>query len=199
MKKVVLTMYILCITAVCQAQILKVDNGITINHLHGNVIDQFKGTFNSYAGQVGIEYLERKYFYLSSGIGYVKLGGEAERPIGYSEPFTNREEWSYVHLNTIFRGRGSINKTEVFAGIGPYLNILAGDTKMKNTLYSGYTVPRTNWGGRLEAGVNDNAGRFKFGLYASYLFPFSAPVKTQYTSWDTRSIGIYASVGYRLK
>jgi hypothetical protein len=199
MRKIALTMYILSIAAVCQAQILKMDNGITINHLHGSDIDQFKGTFNSYAGQVGIEYLERKYFYLSSGIGYVKSGGEAERPIGYTEPFSSREEWSYVHLNTTFRGRANINKTEVFAGIGPYLNILAGDNEMKNALYSGYTVPGTNWGGRLEAGVNENAGRVKIGLYASWLFPLSATVKTQYTSWDARSIGIYASVGYRLK
>jgi hypothetical protein len=178
---------------------LKIDNGITINHLHGKDIDQFKGTFNSYAGQVGIEYLERKYFYLSSEIGYVKLGGEAERPIGYPEAFTSREEWSFVHLNTIFRGRVSVSKTEIFAGIGPYLNILAGDSKMKNALYSGYTVPRTNWGGRVEAGINENTGRVKIGLYTSCLFPFSATVKTPYTSWDARSIAIYASVGYRLK
>jgi len=199
MKKITLTLCILCLSAVCQAQILKIDNGITINHLHGSDIDQFKGTFNSYSGQVGIEYLERKHFYISSEIGYVKLGGEAERPIGYPDPFTSREEWSYVHFNTIFRGRASINKTEVFAGVGPYLNILAGDNQMKNTLYAGYTVPRTNWGGRLEAGVNENTGRLKIGLYASYLVPFSATVKTQYTSWDARSIGIYTSLGYRLR
>lgn len=192
-------MYVLCIVAVCQAQTLKIDNGITINHLHDSDFDQFKGTFNSYAGQIGIEYLERKYFYLSSGIGYVKLGGEAERPIGYVGEFTSREDWSFVQLNTIFRCRANVSKTEVFAGIGPYLNILAGDSKMKNDLYAGYSVPRTNWGGRLEAGVNENVERFKIGLYTSYLFPFSGTVKTPYISWDTRSIGIYASVGYRLR
>ncbi|MCW3465274.1 hypothetical protein [Chitinophaga nivalis] len=198
MKKTALIFTCFLFISTCYAQILKIDNGISINSLKGKKFDLFPQKIVSYTGMVGVEYLQKKWFYLSSEIGYIKLGGKENSTVG-SAANANKESWNYAQLNTSFRLRTPGSKTEFYLGAGPYLNILLGSGTFSDDLYAGYSIQKTNWGSKLEAGINENINKFRVGINCTYLLPFSPVAKSPYTSIDARSLAVYISLGYRMK
>jgi hypothetical protein len=180
------------------SQVIKFDNGITFNSLKGDKFDLFPGKVNAYSALVGLEYFERKWFYLSSEIGYLKLGGKDNGTID-GIPTHNEQTWNYGQINTSFRARTTSRKTEFYLGGGPYANVLLGSGTFDNELYNGYTAERVNWGIKSELGITQNINKVRIGVNGSYLLPISATVKSQYTKMNLRSPAIYLSLGYRLK
>jgi hypothetical protein len=198
MKRITLIFICLIFIENCYSQTLKISNGISINSLKGKRIDLFPGKINSYSGMLGVEYLQREWFYLSSEVGYLKLGGKESETIGDT---TSRDKqwWNYVQLNTSFRIRTSSRNMELYLGAGPYINLLVGSGAFNKEMYAGYTTQKYNWGCKTEAGINENINKFRIGLNCSYLLALSPVAKSPYTSMAARSLSIYLSVGYRLK
>ncbi len=196
-----LTLVILClsVTPLCYAQTFKIDNGGTVSRLKNKGPDIFPGSVSAYSGLLGVEYLDRSHFYLSSEIGYLSQGGKTAQVSQTGALLHQKEAWSYVHLNTTFRGRVFVSKTELFAGMGLYMNKRLGNEASNTAIFDEFKANNLNWGGRLEAGFSELPGRFKIEIYATYLAPFSATASTPFTSWDSRSWGAYVSIGYRLK
>lgn len=198
MKKTALSFICFIFLGTCYSQIIKIDNGISINNLKGDKFDLFSKKVVSYSGLLGLEYLQKKWFYLSSEVGYLKLGGEENGTLN-GVPIHDKQTWNYAQLNTTFRLRGLSRKTEFYLGAGPYLNVLLGSGAFNNALYDGYSTEKTNWGFKTEAGINENFDKFRIGLNCTYLLALSPVVKSQYTSVDARSLAFYVSLGYRLK
>lgn len=199
MKTLTLLALTLCCSMFALAQTIKIDNGAAIYHAQSKDLNLFSGNITGYSGLVGLEYLEHKHFYLSSELGYLPQGGRGN---SHGEPdLTEKESWGYLHANTTFRGKIVVSKTELFAGVGPYVNLLPGSDRMKADFWNQYDyhATRVNWGGRMEAGFNEFAGRYKIGVYASYLVGLSGTIKTVAADWDSRTLAVYLSVGYRLK
>lgn len=180
------------------SQVIKFDNGIAINSLKGDKFDLFSNKVTSYSGLVGIEYFGKKWFYLSSEAGYLKLGGKESGTID-GVPTRDEQTWSYGHINTSFRARVVSRKTEFYLGTGPYANVLLGSGAFDKVQYNGYTAERINWGFKAELGITQNINRVRIGLNGSYLLPISATVKSPYANMSLRSPSIYLSLGYRLK
>ncbi|WP_343693247.1 hypothetical protein [Chitinophaga sp.] len=198
MKRIPLILLCSMFMRTAYSQVIKIDNGIAINSLKGDKFDLFSGKVASYSGLVGLEYFERKWFYLSSEIGYLKLGGKEN---GTVDGVSTRDEqtWNYGHINTSFRARVVNRKTEFYLGAGPYANLLLGSGAFDKAQYDGYSAERVNWGLKGELGITQDINRIRIGLNGSYLIPLSATVKSQYTTMHLRSPAFYVSLGYRLK
>jgi len=180
------------------SQVVKIDNGVTINSLAGDKFDLFSNKVTSYSGLVGFEYCEKNWFYLSSEIGYLKLGGKENGTIN-GVPTSDEQTWNFGQINTTFRARATSRKTEFYAGAGPYANILLGSDGFDKPLYNGYSAERVNWGVKTEIGITQNIQRLRVGVNATYPLALSATVKSEYTNMNARSPAFYLSLGYRLK
>lgn len=198
MKKITLIFVCFVSSTLCYSQTIKISNGVSLNSMKGDKFDLFPKQVVSYSGLLGLEYLESKWFYLSSEIGYLKLGGKENSTLN-GVPMHDKQTWDFAQLNTSFRLRANSRKSEFYLGAGPYLNLLVGSGKFNKALYDGYSTEKTNWGLKTEVGINENIEKFRIGLNCSYLVPFSPVVKSAFTSINARSLGLYVSLGYRLK
>ena len=198
MKRIALIITCFIFAYTSYAQTIKIDNGISTNSIKGERIDLFPNQIPSYSVLLGIEYFEKRWIYLSSEIGYIKLGGQEDGTLN-GVPLKYKQTWDYVHLNTSARLRATTSKTEFYLGAGPYLNVLPGSGDFHDSFYDGYSTQRINWGCKTEIGINGIINRFKSGLNCTYLLPFSPVFKSPYTSMNARSITVYFSIGYRLK
>lgn len=198
MKKIALIITFFTFLCISYAQTIKIDNGISTNSVKKDRIDLFPNQIPSYSVLLGIEYLDRRWLYLSSEIGYIKLGGQEGGTLN-GVPLRGKQTWDYTQINTSIRLRATVSKTEFYLGAGPYLNMLLGSGDFHDSFYDGYSVPGTNWGCKAEIGINENINRFRAGLNCTYLVPFSPVFKSPYVSMDPKSITVYLSIGYRLK
>jgi hypothetical protein len=198
MKKTALILLCSMLMGTAYSQVIKIDNGITINSLVGKDFDLFFNKVTSYSALAGIEYFEKKWFYLSSQAGYLKLGGKENGTID-GVPTRDEQTWNYGQVNTIFRARAVSRQTEFYAGIGPYANILLGSGKFDKELYDGYSAERFNWGLKGEAGITQNINRVRVGINCTYILAVSPTVKSEFTDMYARAPAFYLSLGYRLK
>src|SRR5699024_12517858 len=84
-------------------QVLIVNNLISISSVKSKKGDMLSKSMSAYSFSLGVDYLEKEHFYLSSEIGYLKKGGKEENEY-LPEPYTNvKETWNYIHLNTTIR------------------------------------------------------------------------------------------------
>ncbi|WP_440133218.1 hypothetical protein [Chitinophaga sancti] len=201
MKTLIVNLILCLLTQVgCSQVILKIDNGFNTHSVKGEAIQLWEGKAYSYSGLLGVEYghLCRNIITFSSQLGYIREGGKES----FISPESDRhvEDWSYVHLNTTIRLQ-SREKTSLYIGVGPYVNIRAGEETFKRAyLYEGYDVDKVNYGVKTEIGFNHPFGeRLQVGLNCTLLLPVSPMIHTDYVHDHLRSTGLYASVGYRLK
>jgi len=197
MRRIPLIFICLILAGTSYSQIFKVDNGVTINSLKGEDFDLFPRKIVSYSMMLGVEYFERKWYYLSSEIGYLQLGGK-EGEMSDDPASGDKQTWNYTQLNTSFRLRMPFSKSEIYIGAGPYLNLLLGSGGFEKDLYEAYRTQKSNWGSKMEAGINGIVDKYKIGFNCTYLLPFSSVAKSSYTKIDARSVSIYLSLGYRL-
>ncbi len=202
-----------------QAQVVKISNGGAFSSVHA---DQGAGVLEnhvgSYSGFLGIEYLEKKWFMLSSEIGYFQQGGEEKEYVlvrdspedpGTMSSWTMKND--YIQLNTTFRAMTTTYPLFLYAGAGPKLDILVsgkdivppGETKAG-------TLERCIWGLKTEIGIGYEINdRFRMELNGSYDFNFnkagSMPVMSPETTpsiissdLSYRTFKVMATVGYRL-
>lgn len=159
----------------------------------------------SYSGALGVDYWEHKYFYLSSEIGYTKRGGKQQlqvldsitNPIGKEY---KSEVIKYLHFNTTFRFRYSINRLYFFVGVGPTIDILLGEQTF-TPLGNVYNLKRTILGVKPEVGCTFQIGKkINLGFNASRLLNIEELGRGGYL--DTKINGqttlLMLSIGYRL-
>ena len=181
------------------SQIIKISNGFSITNLKTKKFDALGTSISSYWGSIGIEYLDKKRFYMSSDIGYMRIGGkEINKNLPPTDSAYNvHQSFNYGQLSTTFRVRSIINNIEYYLGAGPYLNILLGSGNFENNIYQDYKLKKSNFGCKTEIGLTANIKKIRVGLNGAYFINMSSLAKSQYNSFTYKAFVGALSVGYR--
>lgn len=218
MKYKLITLLLLFSVSPVFSQILKIEGGTTMSYMR-NKADFLSDPKFSYVGGVGIDYMERKYYNMSTTVSFLRKGGRNNNYITvqngtYDNPATaNYRDMSfgknYFHFNTTFRGKLPLKKGHLFLGAGPKVEMLLGRRTLKakkeiagmqlSTL--GYKVNRWSWGGIFEIGYNHYFGeKFILGLKADYMLDFKSAIQknAKYPKMHSDSFRLMCSFGIRL-
>lgn len=188
------------------AQYLKLDNGIlstSYRNDYGREIADIP--IETYAVSAGFDYFNSKWFYLSSQIGYTRIGGRQKvNPLpgvewdGLTFP---AEKVNYIHLNTAIRGQKKFeNGLALFVGLGPYLNWRVGSDKFENNVLEELYELKSYCGGKAEVGFTFDVQKLRLGLSVVHLHNITPTAKG--FEWglelSNHNWGVFTSIGYRL-
>ena len=199
MKKMI--MAVLCLVGWCMplgAQVIKMENGVTLASMTRSKYDFFTHTATGYTGRLGIDWLEHRWFYLSSEVGYMATGGMDHIDImaehGIEE---NAIDWHYrrdnLHFNTTFRFKLAYHDFHAYLGVGPKVDIPLGSS-LNEELFDKSVM----FGIKTEVGCAYDFSHLRLGINLAYLPDLTkqaVPVLQQARN-NIFSIGI--SVGYIL-
>lgn len=193
---------LLTMTQDIHAQYIKLDNKLVFSSFYNNkklpLLSSEK--VNSYSFLLGVDYLQKDWFYLSSQIGYMKIGGKETNLLLQGNDVNILESSNYIHLNTTFRAYVKSAGSKIFLGIGPYINILAGSKEFDSSLYrSDYNFKSLYAGGKAEIGFTQDINRFRIGLVGDYLYNMSASAASPYLILNNNTFSGAVSVGYRVR
>lgn len=204
MKKVTTIGFIcffLCLSMVSRAQVIKIENGIAITDL--KVKGSSYNPIYPYQASIGLEYMDRGHWGLSSSIGFLRKGtsfGLLDEEASMVEKGDGRLHLDYLTLNTTFRLKtNSLSGTNAYVGVGPRVDIYL-DGRYKSDYLSGKETGTHKLiaGLKAEVGIDQQIGRYRIGLNASYLPSVVKPYggKTSTTKEQTFTLGIV--LGYLL-
>ena len=186
---------------ITKSSYLKIDNGIMLSSFRSNPnLPILANNTVNYSTSLGIDYLQKKWFYLSSQIGCARIGGQETNDglIGTND-YKISENSDYIHLNTTFRTTTQRKELNVFAGIGPFVNFLVSSKKLKSELYSGYRFRDIYAGGKAEIGIGQDFDKMRINLVGSYMFNLSPSASTDFITLNNQTYSAMLSVGYKIK
>lgn len=206
MKKNILLITFLLIFSTINAQVIKLSNGVSVSSMPSSQIERLSKYIAKYYVSVGYDYFEHNYFYLSSEIAYTSFGALGKNTYINITPVKVLESWDYLHINTTFRIRYFINKTHLYFGCGPKLDILTSNDKFKSKFFptvSGYRYHMNNlsFGGKLELGVAYDYRKMRLGFNTSYLLNIGnvgSGGKSGYIKFRRNALLFVLSIGYKL-
>ena len=130
----------------------------------------------------GIHYLNRRYFYLSSGIGFLQGGGEEEL-VSFGSPYVDEKvtvRLNFMTVNTTFNLKIPIKEMiEPYIFAGPRMDYLVSYSHL-DELFN--TNPGKNYiiyGALLGGGINFKVNKFQLGLGCDYYLNFNKVVDNQ--------------------
>lgn len=180
---------------------LKIDNGVMLSSFRSNPnLNILTDNNRNYSTSLGIDYLQKKWFYLSSQIGYARIGGQEtnEGLIGTND-FKITENSDYVHVNTTFRITTRRQDLNFFAGIGPFVNILTSSKNFKSNLYKDpYRLKEIYAGGKAEVGISHDIEKIRISLVGSYMYNISPSASTDFITLNNQTYSAMLSVGYKI-
>jgi hypothetical protein len=205
MKKVI-SLFLICINSFLftGAQTVKIDNGIGFSQMKSNQNNLFTKNYCSYNIGVGLEYLEYKYFYISSKIIYLNRGGKDEMIVtnesGESILKNLCENWNFISFNTTLRTKISLKEHFFYFGIGPFIDVLIGSDNFSNTGFTTYKADKILFGICPELGFNYFlTHKMYLGLNCAYNHSFIPLVKHDNIKLYNKSFNCLISFGYKLK
>lgn len=194
---VILWVLFLFTSANLYSQVINWENGVAIS----SVKPLNDGKITTYQTQIGLDYVEKGWYYLSSNVGYIRKGGNMD--VWYAEEGsdvmferTSKLRTDYVTLNTTFNlKKRSWDNYILYCGVGPRLDV---KVKENNKLLDDdmYRANSVMFGLKCTAGVLYDFSDFRCGLNFSYLPTFTDYFKSISKKDQTFTFGI--SVGYKL-
>jgi hypothetical protein len=185
-----------------QAQTIKLENGVAFTSLKGNE-DFSIGVMRPYQVTLGVSYLDKGWFNLSSQAGYIRKGGKEKILVYDSEYFAPINTYmkmgaDYVSVNTTFQLKRNVQNETYYVGAGPRVDFKVNDVftflddaiKSKPVLY----------GLKCEVGFDYTIHRLLLGVNFSYLPTFNRQVDTGYDlTFRNQTFTLGFVVGYLLK
>jgi hypothetical protein len=147
-----------------------------IGNAHTSFLDQTRTDPSFF---VGIEYFERKYWSISSNIGYLRNGGKEPYPIldyngNLISMTTASARFDYLSVNTTFNLKFPIEERWIpFLGIGPRVDFLINHDHTFSYFDSPGTLRKQSYGLVVAAGIRYQFSRFQLGLKGDHLFNFN--------------------------
>lgn len=175
---------IFCVSCVIKsnAQAVTFENGVAFSRI--NNILSFK---QDYWWGVKFSYLEKKFFYLSSGIDFIRKGGT----LFFSEDeaiITGEINNLYMSLNTMFYIKRKVKEQWcILGGCGPRFDILLLDSRQVSN--------NSIIGLKCSLGIQYEINKWLLELNMSYLPSFSDFYRDVRLKDKTFSLGV--GVGYR--
>lgn len=183
-----------------KAQTIRMDNGVSFSSIRDNV---FQEKIYPYHFSFGLDYLNKKFFYLSSDIGYVRKGGQFIASVveeGNDGVFKTDVYLDYITVNTLANVKYDFtNKIAGYIGIGPRIDFklhrkYVSEDKELYQVFSENApdVKKISAGLKCKMGINCRlSSRFWAGIYFSYLPSFTKvfKVKENQISFGNPSFG----------
>ena len=211
MKKVIICLLLTLLNlSLLSSQVIKIENGLSISSINSTKFNLLNDNLYTYSLLLGCDYLEHRYFYLSSGIGYIQKGGtdniiqldENTHPVN---TIPIKGKWDYLHLNTSLRIRYPFEKSHLYLGAGLKADVLTSSTdNNKSYLSEGYKMASIIPGMKIEMGFNREMKRLIIGVNASYLIDFKNAGKSillidgAHNNLSASNVLLSFTLGYRL-
>lgn len=217
MKQIVFILLGLMISSLTFGQTIKLQTGVSLSQLDwkytGVSIDPvYNETFIGYSVLAGIDYMETKYFNLSSNLGVVREGGKGEIQLVdqsgeiTGQTITKKPTLDYLLLNTTIEIKYPIKeRISPFISVGPQFEYLLSNSEEFDGLKKTNELHSTSIGLLLGGGVTYDLQRIQLGLSADYHLNF-----TKVADWTNEQTGIggeialktfttHLTIGYKLK
>lgn len=206
MKKLILLCSLFCVFCVEKtfAQVFKIENGISFSkmNLPGNA---FHDNLSMYSMNVGCDYLERKWYFLSSEIGYVRKGG-ADNAVYIDNPSDLRaihlkNTLDYITINTSFNIKYNFRGFNLYAGIAPTLDFLVknrfkSDTPEANQNEEVFSAHKVVLGFKPSIGVFYDTDKIRLSVEASYMKNITK--LSELKSMKSNTFLLSFGIGYKL-
>ncbi len=153
---------VLLISSFSFGQLLKIQSGISISNLDWK-LGSYDWKYDNekligYSFSVGLDYLDKKYYNLSSNITLLKKGGKVTATAENVSDRILQVNMDYLSLNTTFELKYPIrNKITPFISYGPRLDMLLNEMYLTN--YNKY-----NYGLLLGGGLKYDINRIQIGF-----------------------------------
>lgn len=204
MKKFLILFLFVLMAQMSVSQIIKVENGISVSSLK----EDFTHKVRPYLFMLNVEYCDKGWFDLSSGIGKLTKGGQMKIPLtaedGTSLGYGDINMYAdYLTLNTTFDLKYEKNRFALYVGAGPRIDIRLKTRYVCSSddspAWKGSDADGLMYGINCVAGVRYMINRVQLGLNVGYLFSFNE----MYTRPDRKEVSektftIGLSVGYQL-
>lgn len=201
MKKILLISCCLLELASLKAQIIHVENGINISRFAKGELPIFTSPIRNYTSSIGIDYLEHKYWFLTSDCSFFQRGGE-ERDV-YDEngkELIFKESKKYLSLGTSVNAKYTFQNVRVFIGVGPRIDLLLENTGMNNIVFSPNEFKRVCWGIKPRVGIyNKFKSNIVVGLNAASIIDFSPIMSSKWMGHRNVDFLCCFSIGYSFK
>ncbi len=182
MKQFKLLVFGLLLSSLASGQTVKIQTGTTISKLDweiGNMnLAPYKETLIGYSVFAGIEYLENKFFNLSSNLGVVRKGGK-EKVTYVTETGelidkkTEKATLDYITVNSTFDIQYPIkDKVLPFMSVGPRFDYLISYSNVFESLKEIDALKKYNIGLILGGGIKYDLSKVQIGLRADYYLDF---------------------------
>lgn len=216
MKRLGLLLVGLTISILTHGQMINIQGGATLSKLDWQIgsiqTELFNETLIGYSFFAGLDYLDKKYFNLSSNFGLVRKGGKGEFKLTNAmgeltdETVIEKATLDYLSLNTLIDIKYQFKeKISPFISIGPRFDYLISYSNHFDGLEEIDKLNRTSLGLILGGGIKYDLSKIQFGLRADYYLNF---IKVGDWSAETGNIGgeisdntisINLTIGYKLR
>ncbi len=216
MKRLGLLLAGLTISILTYGQIIKIQGGTTLSKLDWQIgsmdLEPYNETLVGYSVFVGLDYLDKKYFNLSSNLGLVRKGGKGElqliNPMGEltGETVIEKAASDYFSVNTLIDVKYQFKeKISPFISIGPRFDYLIGYSNHFDSLEEIDELKKTSLGVILGGGIKYDLSKIQLGLRADYYLNF-----TKVADWpaepgnlggeiNDNMFSINLAIGYKLQ
>ncbi|MGV1021412.1 outer membrane beta-barrel protein [Empedobacter falsenii] len=182
---------ILLISSISFSQSIKISSGIFYSNLkiNDNKILKNKEYIPLF---LGIDYFQKKNYFLSSNIGLLKIKGE-EQIIHNNEINNVKETLNVVNFNTTFNYKLNLDDNNyLFIGLGPKIDFLL-DNSLENKVFQEISdLPTVFWGYKLDLGFNYPLNKnFDLGLNFNYMNTFKSMKNNIEYNYDNYGLLIY--------
>ncbi|TAE87612.1 MAG: hypothetical protein EAY81_03815 [Bacteroidetes bacterium] len=149
---------LICVSASIQGQVITIQSGLALSKLDwkansGNIrlYDNYRQSTPVF---IGVDYFNKKYFNLSSNVGYVEKGGEVAGIQVNGSDFKIETWVRYISLNTCGNVKYQLDKRlTIFANIGPRIDFLIDSD---NSFFKVYQ--KSNGLNKINVGLTYGAG-----------------------------------------
>ena len=216
MKRIALILIGLFITSKTIGQIVKLQVGTSISNLDWKIGDRdnpfFDQSLVGYSIFFGLDYKDKKYYNLSSNIGFLTKGGMEDDYIGPDPEDPNfisdridKAKLNYLSINTVVDFKYPIKKVLTpFISVGPRFDYLVSHNETIDWLDE--ELNNYNFGLLLGGGLKYDFSKIQIGLRSDYYLNFN-----NIAEWKANSNGapgskindktftINLTLGYKLK
>lgn len=216
MKKVFLITLGLALTMLVQGQTIKLQGGVSFSTLDWkltviNVSPIFDETLIGHSVFIGMDYLEKPYYNLSSNIGLIRKGGQDHlilmdtTGVILDKSRLEKATLDYLTFNTTLDLKYTIKETFTpFVSFGPRFDYLINySNNAFEIIYKTHELNKYTWGMIFGGGAKYDVSKLQFGLRADYYLDFTkvADWKSNGVTGDisTKTFAVSLSVGYKLR
>jgi hypothetical protein len=210
MSKILLLVSLLCVGHISKAQVLQIQGGFSNSRFHWTISDGIdkitKFPMNGQSIFVGLIYLDKKYFNLSSNIGTFRRGGSVL--ITYEDSTSDGVAGAidYFSINTMFEAKYPIKNNFVpFLSIGPRADIVISSKELFNHFKNGGLLNEFSYGLIVGAGLKYILRKVQLGIRADHLLSFNDVAelkdKPPLADWKItdKTFLVNATLGIKLK